>query len=224
MNMRQALGALCLVACGSTPSTAHVSPAAPPVTVASATPPPAPDPVAAPAPEPTPVDPLFASLPASLPLEMPKSDPKAMKRSGKIWPFHAWDHAEAVVYNWQPGGPGQERVYDDDGWNTLKYRAALDQERATWAVAIVQKQHGELLVSKCAFPRHAVVLFDGDTPVASINVCFTCHDIELWPAYTTKPLTEADYTRMAKTSDVMLPAWKHLFADELHFPLWSANH
>ena len=39
-------------------------------------------------------------------------------------------------------------------------------------------------ISKCPFPRHGIVFFDGDNnPVASANICFQCGDILVWPPY-----------------------------------------
>lgn len=145
-----------------------------------------------------------------------------MKRSGATWPFHTWDRAESVVLNWAPYGPKSSlRVYDDNGWTKdVKYRAPLDAAAAKRSVALVLEQHGELLVSKCAVPRHAVVLYDGDAPVASINVCFSCQDILLWPQWPAKP-TETEMKKAGAAADLAIPKWRKLFVDELHFPLWT---
>lgn len=167
------------------------------------------------------VDPAFARLPASLPVDLTSSTkPEPVKREGKAWPFHKWDRAEAVVLNWQPYGKGTVlRAYDDRGWTPkLAYRTSLDAAAAKRAVDLVLEAKGELEVSKCAVPRHAVVLFDGDTPIASINVCFTCHDILLWPAPRDPAPPDPD-----RRAEKVLPRWEKLFAGELHFPLWPKD-
>lgn len=212
-----------LAACNSpsTPTTPAAPVASAPVPAVDAA---APEPVAAvdaaaPAPPPTPTDP-FAALPPSLPI--PTGSIAKVKRSGTTWPFHKWDRAEVVVMNWAPYGPGTSmNAVNDRGWSPhVKYRAALDKNHTTEAVAIITKQHGELYVSKCPAPRHSVVLYDGDDPVASIDVCFTCHDVLLWPQWITKP-TQADYDRAQKMEEMFIGAWHRVFIDDLKLPLWT---
>ena len=217
------VSALVLAACGG--STSNSTPA-PVVTAtsasatASAPPPPAPAPEPAPsasATSATKSDGPFAALPPSLPTNLPR-DAKPVKRSGKTWPYHAWDRAESVVMNWAPYGPDSEmRAHDDKGWTTrLAYRAPLDAELAKRSVDLAVKEGGELETTKCPIPRHAVVLFEGETPVASINVDLTCDNVLLWPRWSSTPPT-----MQAKVAKEFLPQWRSFFLDELHFPAWD---
>jgi hypothetical protein len=90
-------------------------------------------------------------------------------------------------------------------------------------------------MTKCPFPRHAVVLYDHDVPVASVNVCFECGDILLWPrlgppaidwdkltpAQTKKALAEleADGAKKQKLFGQVFPKWKTFFRDSVGFPI-----
>lgn len=104
--------------------------------------------------------------------------------------------------------------------------------RAKKAVGYVTQTLGGVDVSKCPFPRHAVVLYDGDVPVASINVCFECGDILIWPPWDQKP--EPDYEKMTdkewkarelfyerkmKLYEKAFPKWQAFFRDEVGFPI-----
>ena len=157
----------------------------------------------------------FDALPKSLPTAFANvAKPAPVKRAGKTWPFHAWDRAEAVVMNWAPYGPDSEmHAYGANGWTQrLAYRAPLDASLAQRSVAIVLKEGGEILTTKCPVPRHAIVLFEGETPVASINVDFTCENVLLWPQPPSKAGGDAAE---------FLPRWRDVFAGELHFPMWD---
>lgn len=158
--------------------------------------------------------------------------PAAVARSGKTWPFHAWDHAEAVTFNQIPM---RERVrlyaYDDGGWSPLLVdRKPLTETLAKEAVDLVTRTQGGVDVSKCPFPRHAVVLYEREVPVASINVCFTCGDILVWPDWEPPPdwdkLTDEQRKKQMLRSEKQLklyekafPRWKTFFRDEVGFPI-----
>ncbi|MBK6514332.1 MAG: hypothetical protein IPG04_09490 [Polyangiaceae bacterium] len=99
------------------------------------------------------------------------------------------------------------------------------------AVDLVTQTQGGVEVSKCPFPRHAVVLYEDTMPVASINVCFECGDILLWPPWAPEPdwatLTaqqlEEDRaceppTARASTTRCS-PEWQAYFRDEVGFPI-----
>lgn len=110
--------------------------------------------------------------------------PAAPTKAIATWPFIAWDRAEAITFNNVAYGPGIPlRVYDaDHGWSPkIVDRKPISQEQAARAVGWVIATGGELEVSKCAFPRHAVVLYAGEAPVGTANVCFECGDILVWP-------------------------------------------
>ena len=122
--------------------------------------------------------------------------------------------------NWAPYGPDSEmRAYDDTGWTQrLAYRAPLDAAIAQRSVAMAVKEGGEILTTKCPIPRHAIVLFEGETAVASINVDFTCENVLLWP----KPASTASDTQMApKLAAEFLPHWRDIFEGQLRFPMWD---
>lgn len=164
----------------------------------------------------------FEALPPSLPTTFTSpSKPATVKRSGKTWPFHTWDHAEAVVMNWSAYGPDSDRhAYDELGWTQrLAYRAPLGAEIAQKSVALAVRQGGDILLTKCPVPRHAIVLFDGDTPIASINVDFACQNVLLWPAVPPKGGQALAY-ELAKE---LVPEWRDVFEGQLHFPMWKEN-
>jgi hypothetical protein len=98
------------------------------------------------------------------------------------------------------------------------------------AVDLVKDTKGGVEVSKCAFPRHSIVLFDAENiPVASINVCFQCGDILLWPDWTNPPpdwekMSDKQHKEMMMKAEaqmplykVAFPKWKKLFKDDLAF-------
>ncbi len=162
--------------------------------------------------------------------------PPPVTRTGKTWPFHTWSRAEAVAFNERRYGPGpQLRAYDDSGWSPLvTKKKPLSTAEAQEALKLINDTLGDVEVSKCPFPRHAVVLFDGDVPVASINVCFQCGDILVWPSWTTPPLDWAHWDQLTvgqrHTLEAMqkkklslhehfFPAWKAFFRDKVGFPI-----
>lgn len=156
----------------------------------------------------------------------PASLPAAVLRTGSVWPFHAWSRAEAVSFNvfaMRPEVP--LHAYDDRGWSPhVVERRAVTAAQGKEAVSLLAATEGEIVVSKCPFPRHAVVLFDGDTPVASINLCFECGDILTWPASPPEPQgpsakKPSDKERMAreekrlKLYDRVFPRWRAFFSE-----------
>lgn len=149
----------------------------------------------------------------------PAPKPAPVERTGKTWPFHAWDRAEAFTFNrfaMRPGAPF--RVYDDNGWSKhIVDKKPLDAAQSKQALDLVLAGKSELEMTKCPFPRHAVVFFDHDVPVASVNVCFECGDILLWPRWG-KP-EEADYARKQKLFDHVFPKWKTFFRDSVGYPI-----
>jgi hypothetical protein len=153
------------------------------------------------------------------------------------WPFLAWDRAEAIAYNHVPYGPGVPlRVYDaDHGWSPkIVERRPITAEQGARVVEWVIATGGELEVSKCAFPRHAVVLYAGETPVGTANVCFECGDILVWPHIDAPPdysawddKQERAWARKLKKKMAgykrVFPQWERFFRDELGLPLSPAK-
>jgi hypothetical protein len=75
-----------------------------------------------------------------------------------------------------------------------------------------------------------VVLYDGDVPVASINVCFECGDILLWPRWEPRPdyssMTDKQWkeqelrnAKQIKLYEKVFPKWKVFFQDEVGFSI-----
>lgn len=173
-----------------------------------------------------------AEAEAAAPEPAESEPPEAPLRPIATWPFHAWDRAEAITYNQVPYGPGISlRVYDaDHGWSPkIEGRKPMTTEQAERAVSWVIAAGGEVEVSECAFPRHAVVLYSGRTPVGTANVCFECGDILVWPDL--DPPAKGDETAAAAKEharrykkklaayDKVYPQWKRLFGEELGFSL-----
>jgi len=101
------------------------------------------------------------------------------------WPPSKWSHARAYTYNFTPYGPGKKlRIWDAKGWSeNIKQTIDIDQKQAQTAISLLHRTQGEVQASKCPFPRHAVVFFNGEDPIASINICFSCTDILIHPPY-----------------------------------------
>lgn len=158
----------------------------------------------------------------------PAPPPAPVERAGKVWPFHDYVSAEAVVFNQFEIKPGVQFVaYNDQGWNRhIAKRQKISPAQMKAAVDLINDTKGGVVVSKCAFPRHAIVLFDADdVPIASINVCFQCGDILIWPHWTKPPhdweKLENNMMRNAEVRmrryDIAFPKWKKLFRDKLGF-------
>jgi hypothetical protein len=154
----------------------------------------------------------------------PDAAPPPELIASKKWPFFTWDRAEAYVFNLQRFGPGATLfAYNDKGWNkNLVAKKDITNKLANEAIALLRKTQGEMMVSKCAFPRHAIVLFQGEHPVASINVCFECGDILIWPRYS-KAANWDDrkskmYPKLAKAYDRAFPKWTKLFEKKIGLP------
>ena len=154
---------------------------------------------------------------------VPRPKPAPVTRKGVVWPYHAWDRAEAVTFNPFGQRPSiQLYAYDDDGWSEhLALRKGITSAQASQAVDLLRSTQGGVEVSKCPFPRHAVVLYDGEVPVASINVCFECGDILVWPPWPgneiSAPGWEARHAYQLALHKQTFPKWKTFFKDEVGF-------
>jgi hypothetical protein len=153
----------------------------------------------------------------------PRPKPAPVTRTGTVWPFHAWDHGEAVTFNQFGERPGVGLyAYDADGWSQYVVdRKPLDLPLAKHALDLVKSTEGGVDVSKCPFPRHAVILYAGDEPVASINVCFQCGDILVWPPWPGPaigaPGWEPRHERQLALHKQAFPKWKTFFKDDVGF-------
>ncbi|MDC0715498.1 hypothetical protein [Nannocystis bainbridge] len=198
------------------------APREPPAPVPAPAPTPVTAPVTTPAPSASPPAPPEPAIESPTPVESKPSEPLT---PSKTWPFVVWDRAEAFTFNHLLYGPGIPlRVWDaTSGWSPkIVDRKPVTPEQASHAVEWVVATRGDLEVSKCAFPRHAVVLYAGDTPVGSVNVCFECGDILVWPAFeapATGPAAERRHSQQMKAYKRVFPQWQRFFRDELGFPL-----
>lgn len=115
-----------------------------------------------------------------------------------------WATARAYTYNTEKAyGPGASIwVWRGESFNpNIDSTHELTREQGEAALELVHQAAGRMLVSKCAYPRHAVVFFDDEgQPVASVNVCFECGDILVYPDYVDDELEEKKY---AIPSDVV---------------------
>jgi hypothetical protein len=153
--------------------------------------------------------------------------PSVVTRTGTEWPYHAYDRAEALTFN-QYSETNAPRdfglyAYSDRGWNHhLSARKSITAAQASKARALL-KITGQFELTKCTFPRHAVVLYEGDTPIASINVCFECGGILTWPEeHVEPPKVEPPFEEQLKQWHVAvalftrtLPKWKSFFQDDV---------
>ena len=181
----------------------------------------------------TPTADAAAPAPVNAAPSEPVAAPATPLTKTKTWPFVAWDRAEAITYNHVAYGPGIPlRVYDDkNGWSPkIVERKPITPPQGERTVKWVIATGGEVEVSKCAFPRHAVVLYSGDTPVGTANVCFECGDILVWPDLDPPPdyehwtdaaekQHERHYRRKLTAYKKVFPQWERFFRDELGFPL-----
>ena len=136
------------------------------------------------------------------------------------WPPSAWKTAKAYAFNQQEFGPGVELyAYKEGVWSTnITQEKELSAQQANDAIELTHRLGGTLKVSKCAFPRHGVVFFDENKqPVASVNVCFQCGDILVWPPYSTA--TDWDQKRFSQQGSEQMPL---IFdAHEQILPVWN---
>jgi len=162
------------------------------------------------------------ALDASLPAPDASPPPPVSLTPSKAWPFHAWDRAEAYTFNLRRPGPGAKlRVYNEkQGWTESPTKGpTLTAKQAKKALGLIAKTQGQMIVSKCPFPRHGIVFFQGETPVASVSVCFECGDIMVWPAYSQDPSWQERKSRrfgkLMKSYKRVFPQWEALFESEL---------
>lgn len=220
---------LALVGCASGTPTPTPSPI-PPAPAASS-------PVDAAAAAITPADAGAPPAPIAVADAAAPEPPPLVERKGKVWPFHAWDRAVAVTFNDFPMRPRtQLRAYDEHGWSPhVTEKKPIDAATAKKAVELVMATNGDVLVSKCPFPRHAVVLYEGEVAVASINVCFECGDILLWPRWEPEPdwdklgdremkAIEEKRARQMKLYDKTFPRWKAFFRGDVGFAVDDRSH
>lgn len=178
---------------------------------------------------------LMASACGSAPPTVTSPAARPATATTPAWPGVTWDRAEAVLFNQVPYGPGIEhldlRAWDpENGLNpSIVESKPIARALANRAIELVTATGGGVEVSKCPFPRHAIVLFRGQQPVASASVCFECGDILVSPD-PRPPIEEgrmpADpdaqsraYGAQMVVYDQVYPRWQALFRDDLGFSI-----
>lgn len=150
----------------------------------------------------------------------------------KAWPFQSWAYAKAYTFNFFPYRRAAPlHVYSEPaGWSPhIHSQRPITRAHGEQAARLVQRTQGAVEVSKCAFPRHAVVWFDAaDQPVASVGVCFECGDILVWPPFFKdaqerhakyhKVNPASGTPRVLEVYDQVYPQWQTLFIKELRLP------
>lgn len=170
---------------------------------------------------------------------VPLASQTSVVRKGTVWPFHSWNRAVAVRFNEFPMREAiplyacSERGLSPHIIEAIPISIPL----AKRSVELVVQTRGAVAVSKCPFPRHAVILYDGDVPVASINVCFSCGDILVWPRW--ESVAEPDWDHLTHEKrrayesalkehmaryEKTFPFWKLYFRDQIGFPIDAKYH
>ena len=155
----------------------------------------------------------------------PEAPPEPELTKTDAWPFVEWDHAKTYVFNLDRGRGLSLFAYNaSKGWNIrIHSEQDISKAQADRAVELTERTRGTFMVSKCPMPRHAVVLFSGDTPVASMNVCFECGDILVWPKW--DPDGEGSEAsgemraKLQKAYDRAYPQWETFFGKTLGLEL-----
>jgi len=141
------------------------------------------------------------------------------------WSKLKYATARAYTFNFGRYGPGNKGLHAYGPYRSksggvvglnpaIRNSVALTKRQARKALRLVQRVQGDVLVSKCAFPRHGVVFFDDkETPIASVSVCFECGDILVWPKWdqrrSKRPKT---YSRsFMRKYDKTMVRWKRFF-------------
>ncbi|MAA80158.1 MAG: hypothetical protein CL916_12970 [Deltaproteobacteria bacterium] len=157
------------------------------------------------------------------------------KELRKSWPPSPWKTAKAYAFNQQEFGPrAQLYAYKEGVWSTnITQEKELTTQQAHDALELTHRLGGTLRVSKCAFPRHAVVFFnEQEKPVASINICFQCGDILVWPPYSTEEdwnqqrFSQQGAEEMPLIFDAheqMLPIWNTILIEQLALPNFTSE-
>ena len=153
------------------------------------------------------------------------------------WPYAEWSSAKAYTFNFFPRRSGVPyRIYSrEQGWSThIRSAHPLQREQAERALKWTIKLRGDFFASKCPFPRHAVVFFNrSGKPVGSVNVCFECGDVLVWPKLRRSKreiaIEKKQYDRYndkgkpeperLQTYDRLFSKWKTFFGQQLGLPL-----
>src|SRR5690606_36497846 len=131
--------------------------------------------------------------------------PKKMKRE---WPPGEVASAKAYTFNFDTNlGPGLDLyVYRNDSWHkTIRSTHELSEDATKQALDLVHVLGGTTIVPKCPLPRHGVGFCDkDDKPLGSVNMCFECGDIMVWPPYYDDSELEEDRWSISKGDGPLL--------------------
>lgn len=162
-------------------------------------------------------------------------------KTEKTWPYVKWVSAKAYTYNFFKRRYGVPyRVYSEKkGWSPyIRSVVPLNSEQAKRALQWTTDLRGDFYASKCPFPRHAVVFFNkAGKPVGSVNVCFECGDILVWPPLKRSKQEVAIEQKQndiyydkgnpkpdrLKTYDRVFVEWKKYFGRQLGMPVDFKN-
>ncbi|MGQ0672898.1 MAG: hypothetical protein ACT4N2_08490 [Hyphomicrobium sp.] len=152
----------------------------------------------------------------------PSTDTRSVRKvpAAKTFPFHPWSYAKAYTFNFFEDRPAPLRVVDSAGkWSPhIRSEQMISDEQAKQAANLVAATRGSVEMTKCTFPRHAVVYFDSaDRPVAAADICFSCEAVLAWPDYPKS--ADEDWEEAAVRLEKALPRWKKLFAVDLGLPI-----
>ena len=152
--------------------------------------------------------------------QLPSAKNKLPDSLKKKWPPTEWSSAKAYSFNMIPYRPGLDLyIYKDGTWNDkIAMTKDIDSRQAQTAISLVHRTAGDVKISKCPFPRHGVVFFDDEeNPVASLNVCFQCGDILVWPPYLAQQDEKIKYQRSENPPGPpqIIPVYSEVF------PIWE---
>lgn len=168
--------------------------------------------------QPAPPDPSQTGSQTAAPAPSPRPKLKAVKATS--FPFRPWSYAKAYTYNFFAMQPVPTRVYSNEhGWSPhIRSEQVISDAHAKRAAELAAVTRGSIELTKCTFPRHAIIYFDNeDKPVASLDVCFDCEAVLAWPDYD-KP-ESFNYERMGQKFEKTLPLWRRLFEHDLKLPI-----
>ncbi len=152
----------------------------------------------------------------------PTPRPAPITPENGAWPFAAWSYAKAYTFNFFADSNTQLQVVTADKvWSPyIRSEQLVSEAQARSAAKLVQSINGTFENSKCIFPRHAIVYFDArDEPIASVDVCFECDGILVWPDYKTKDENAYADPAFMTAYEGALTQFKTLFGQELVLPL-----
>ena len=128
-------------------------------------------------------------------------DPMLDEVHRRPWPPLKWDNAKAYVFNAElgPNGKTDVHIWNATWSDSIQEVIPLTTAEAELSLELIHRGGGTFVLTKCPIvPRHAVVYFDGDQPVASWSLCFECGDALTWPSYHATREEESERYRWTK--------------------------